>query len=460
MAVLLAPLVVVLATVPQARALPPATFSNALIVAPTLLLVAAVLYYHWSMSADHVAGWLVLGLTLVGVQGIAVPVLSYGASHQSWLALTDLLLGVAVLVLARNGRHAPLYADPLALGLALGVGVIGLRLAGVTVLPEWQPSPATVAVLGAGILVVHAAIARAVLQVESAPSWLRSRIAGTAMLLGISQVAANLAPPWLDSDAVAALALVTAVGCVVLLITAGLMQLRILLGHDSTMAELHQQLQTIEAGVRLERARIHEINATLAGISSASQLIHSQTELSWQRRQLLEQMMQSELGRLQRLLCEPQSGHTVDLDEAVRHLVIAHETRGHQVRWRPTGVWVRGSSDAVTELVSILLDNAFQHGATQASVEVHAAGHVVEVHVADDGRGIEAALVPHLFEWGARGPSSHGQGIGLCIAHQLAADQDGALRLFGTSAQGSTFVIELVAARNMGAGRGAVASTA
>lgn len=460
MAVLLAPLAVVLATLPQARALPPAILSNALIVAPMLLLVAALLYYYWTVTADHVAGWLVLCLTVVGVQGIALPVLSRDASHLGWLALTDLFLGLVVLVLVRTGRRAPLPADPVIWGVAIGVGVLGVRLLCLTALPEWEPSGPVLVGVDLAILAVAGYVACCVWQVDFAPPWLRVRIAGTAVLLGVAQVATHLAPAHLDPDTAAALALLADIGCVVLLLTAGVMLLRASLGKDSTMAELHLQLETVEADVRIERARIHEINATLAGISSASQMIHSRTELSWQRRLMLEQMMQSELGRLERLLSAPTAGHAVDLDEAVRHLITSHETRGHQVRWQPTGVWVHGSSDAITELVSILLDNAFQHGATRAGVEVHAVDDVVEVHVQDDGHGIEPALVPQLFEWGVRGASSQGQGIGLCIAHQLAADQDGALHLYRTSVRGSTFVVTLVAARNMGVGRGAIASSA
>jgi signal transduction histidine kinase len=52
-----------------------------------------------------------------------------------------------------------------------------------------------------------------------------------------------------------------------------------------------------------------------------------------------------------------------------------------------------------------------------------------------------------LFEWGARGPGSRGQGIGLNVAWSLAESQGGYLHLRDTSGPGATFVVGLPAVR-------------
>ena len=73
----------------------------------------------------------------------------------------------------------------------------------------------------------------------------------------------------------------------------------------------------------------------------------------------------------------------------------------------------------------------------------------MEVSVADEGTGIcDSVAGGRLFDWGRKGATSQGQGIGLNIARGLAERQGGYLMLGGTEHTGTTFVLGLLAGDN------------
>ncbi|MFI2708338.1 sensor histidine kinase, partial [Nocardioides sp. CER28] len=111
--------------------------------------------------------------------------------------------------------------------------------------------------------------------------------------------------------------------------------------------------------------------------------------------------------------------------------------------WSPCGLRVNAQPDAVAEVINILLDNAAKHGRSSAEVAVSLVGDIVEIAVHDDGPGVDDALRTRLFDWGARGPRSSGQGIGLHIAHELMQRQGGYLEIRDGRSGGATFVMGL-----------------
>jgi signal transduction histidine kinase len=97
----------------------------------------------------------------------------------------------------------------------------------------------------------------------------------------------------------------------------------------------------------------------------------------------------------------------------------------------------------VAAVFNVLLDNAAKHGRSEAEVTVERHGDYVEVVVHDEGPGVDPALRTRLFEWGVRGASSSGQGIGLHAARDLAQQQRGYLRTRDVRRGGATFVLGL-----------------
>jgi signal transduction histidine kinase len=126
----------------------------------------------------------------------------------------------------------------------------------------------------------------------------------------------------------------------------------------------------------------------------------------------------------------------VDLAAAARGLV--REFRGLAARHGSRVVLARpphglphgiGDEQRVQQIGRVLVDNAVRHTpeGTEVRVEVGADDGHVTLTVSDDGPGIDADSLRHLFERFWRGPqgSSSGSGLGLAIAGELAQRMGG-----------------------------------
>jgi signal transduction histidine kinase len=98
---------------------------------------------------------------------------------------------------------------------------------------------------------------------------------------------------------------------------------------------------------------------------------------------------------------------------------------GHHLRLelpdRPVLVGAR--DDLVHRALGNLLDNAVVHGGPNVLVALTVAGRTAVVLVRDDGPGVAAEELPHLFERFWRGPAARGRsgtGLGLAIAAAAA----------------------------------------
>jgi signal transduction histidine kinase len=221
-----------------------------------------------------------------------------------------------------------------------------------------------------------------------------------------------------------------------------------ILGDREALRSARTKLEQVEADVRVDAAHLHEIRATIAGLTSASMLIHQADNVSDDRRHTIETMVDSEMGRLQRLLhAEHPTEHVpVDIDAVIQPVLLRHQLRGFPVHWIPSGERVLAHGDHVAEVVNVLLENAFQHAAgAGARVHTRRIDGVIEIAVADSGPGIDRSVRPRIFEWGERSNGSSGSGIGLNVAKQLTVELGGYLRLVDSPASGATFVLGLPA---------------
>ncbi len=101
----------------------------------------------------------------------------------------------------------------------------------------------------------------------------------------------------------------------------------------------------------------------------------------------------------------------------------------------------------IREVISNLLANALRHtprgGRITASGATAAEGRSVVMRVADTGSGIEADLLPHVFERFARGRESRGSGLGLAIARDLVMAHGGTITVASEPGTGTTFEVNL-----------------
>jgi signal transduction histidine kinase len=75
--------------------------------------------------------------------------------------------------------------------------------------------------------------------------------------------------------------------------------------------------------------------------------------------------------------------------------------------------------------VGSLLDNAVAHGAGDVSVSCAQSARGIVLRVEDEGPGVPQPLMTTLFQ--RRVSGSKGTGIGLALAHSLAAAEGGSL---------------------------------
>jgi two-component system OmpR family sensor kinase len=121
----------------------------------------------------------------------------------------------------------------------------------------------------------------------------------------------------------------------------------------------------------------------------------------------------------------------------------------------PRSVPVKGDRDRLHQLVMILLDNAIRHTPPGRHIQVAVASAPdgsARLAVRDEGEGIAAEHLPHIFERfyradGARGRSSGGTGLGLAIARAICLAHGGNIEVSSAPGQGTTFIATLPLAR-------------
>jgi signal transduction histidine kinase len=107
------------------------------------------------------------------------------------------------------------------------------------------------------------------------------------------------------------------------------------------------------------------------------------------------------------------------------------------------GATVRADPTRVSQIVGNLLGNAIKFTPENGSVRLRAIrdDRQVEFQVIDDGPGIPAASVPHLFDsfWQARLSDRRGVGLGLTIAKGIVEAHGGRMWVESSVGEGSTF---------------------
>jgi two-component system, OmpR family, sensor histidine kinase CiaH len=112
---------------------------------------------------------------------------------------------------------------------------------------------------------------------------------------------------------------------------------------------------------------------------------------------------------------------------------------------------VRGNKDSLSQVVTIVLDNAIKYSATDSNIQITAQkdAKYVWLSIKDNGIGIKAVHLPHIFDRFYRADSSRskhvveGFGIGLAIAKKIMEQHDGEIIAASTPGKGSTFTLKL-----------------
>lgn len=427
----------------------PSAASYAPVLAVAAIGVAVASYVDWRIEPRPASAWRTMVAALIGVPAIwdaAVPSVGVvSAGGPGWFGLLSLL----VLGLAVGGWHVVdrviAVADPLAVGLLAGT-VTGSMWVGASHLPAWDPAPVAAAALATGGATGVIALIVIVRAQRELDAWARNRFQSGLVLLGTGSVAEAAGGSSAGAVVGVALLAVEASAAALLCSTVLALLRHTVLEDSSRLCELRSRIEQVETRTRQDQAVLHELKATVAGIAAANLMLHHEDSLSPRQAEDLRALVDVEVERLERLL--QRSDRTtaplevVDLDQIIAPRVLAHSARGQEVHWQPSGARAQARADDLAEILNVVLDNAGKHARSATHVEVHERPDGVAIRIVDDGPGLPADLP--LFDWGARGPRSTGQGIGLHVARELARRQGGDLLVRAGDQGGTTVVVTLL----------------
>ncbi|MER6983173.1 HAMP domain-containing sensor histidine kinase, partial [Streptomyces carpinensis] len=206
----------------------------------------------------------------------------------------------------------------------------------------------------------------------------------------------------------------------------------------------------------------HELRTPLTSLRANIQLLarsfRSGRKLPEKALEDLLNSVESQTGELAVLIADLQELSRFDVkhDEATRRVVPLHEVaRRAMERVRPRGSEVRFTSSleewyvladaaALERAVVNLLDNAVKFSPPGAVVNLQLSnGRLV---VRDQGPGIAADELPHVFDRFWRSPTSRslpGSGLGLAIVAKAVQEAGGTVTLRAAAAQGTEAVVQI-----------------
>ncbi|MCW5878541.1 MAG: HAMP domain-containing histidine kinase [Anaerolineales bacterium] len=107
-----------------------------------------------------------------------------------------------------------------------------------------------------------------------------------------------------------------------------------------------------------------------------------------------------------------------------------------------------GDRDALKQIILIALDNAIKHSSGRIQVVAQRAGDWLEIRVQDEGSGIAADKLQHVFDRFYRSEdSTAGMGLGLSIAQTLVERMDGTIQMQSELGKGSILIVRFPAAQ-------------
>ncbi len=97
----------------------------------------------------------------------------------------------------------------------------------------------------------------------------------------------------------------------------------------------------------------------------------------------------------------------------------------------------------IREVLLNLLTNASEHAQGSISISAESRGRTVTIRLRDNGPGIPAGDLPHVFDRFHKGRTSRGSGLGLSIARKLVLAHGGTIRVDSTVGEGTTVTVGL-----------------
>lgn len=119
-----------------------------------------------------------------------------------------------------------------------------------------------------------------------------------------------------------------------------------------------------------------------------------------------------------------------------------------------TGLTVEGDPEALKRVILNLAQNALKYAPGDQHWSLFAEGQFAVIRVQDNGPGISAEDLPHVFDRFYRGQKARdretgGSGLGLAIVKSIVETHQGTVEAASRAGQGATFTIRLPLARRL-----------
>jgi heavy metal sensor kinase len=207
--------------------------------------------------------------------------------------------------------------------------------------------------------------------------------------------------------------------------------------------ELKTPLATMRAGIEVTLDRPREeseyqdaLKESLVDVDSMTRTLQNLLDLAWAR----AEDARSEARRI---------SFSSLLENRLRSFQTMAQAKGISIYHAiAPGLWVQAHEDKLSRAVLNLLDNAIKYTPEGGSVRVSLTGAdgSARLIVEDDGPGIPAEDLPHLFERFYRGSTSRqtlGSGLGLAITQAIVQAYRGTIRIESSVGAGTTVTVTL-----------------
>ena len=216
----------------------------------------------------------------------------------------------------------------------------------------------------------------------------------------------------------------------------------------SSQSQLIQQKQSEQAYKRLMTSLSHDVKTPLASLVGYLEAVESKMVTGAEQ----EEYIQVEWVKLD-------AGEQVfhfefcDLNELSRNimadwvLLLENHSFTYEIEIPEAEYMTRVDPTAYTRILNNLLQNILTHSAaSQVSLTVTETEQQAKIVVADNGKGISASDLPHIFERMYQcdhSRSAKGNGLGLSIAKELVSIHKGTITAASVPGAGTTFTIIL-----------------
>jgi signal transduction histidine kinase len=222
--------------------------------------------------------------------------------------------------------------------------------------------------------------------------------------------------------------------------------------------------RAMDAQSRFTSDASHELRTPLAAIQAENEVALRGSNLTLSRAKELLRSNVEEITRLQQLseglLRLTNSRQQLDVQpvwvdeiggDAMNHVIKLAQAKGIAIEDTVPHVQVVANPQSLAQAIVILLDNAIKYSPEKSTIHLEGKmnGKQVQLHVRDEGIGIAASHLPHIFDRFYRADQSRtsqsvqGYGLGLSIAKKLIEQQHGSISAVGELGEGSTFTIRL-----------------